>query len=291
MTLIASRWGRTSEQLRSTPSNSCDYFLVIIGTQWYSGDGTQDSRNVSAPVVDEIEVALRANKLIVPILVGGATMPSPSALPPGAREVTFRNALAVGGGGDFDRDMRRIIEFLEAADGMRRHVRRLEAQPNALSSAGGAPKIVLSYRRADLSGLAGRLFDRIRDRFGAPNVFMDIDSVPFGTNFRTHIQTTLAGCKIVVALMGKDWVGKRFFPFQARIFDANDPIRLEMHTALKMNVPILPVLVDSTKVESMRLPRELAELRDLNAAPLSSGQDFDHHTDRLLRAIEQYVGA
>jgi hypothetical protein len=269
---------------------SCDYFIVIIGPQWYGGDGTQDSRNVSAPVVDEIEVALRANKLIVPILVEGATMPSPSSLPPGARELTFRNALAVFSGVDFDRDMRRIIEFMEAADEMRRHVRRLEAQPNALSSAGGGPTIVLSYRRADSSGVAGRLFDRIRDRFGAPNVFMDIDSIPFGTNFRTHIQNTLTSCKIVVALMGKNWVGKRFFPFQARIFDANDPIRLEMHTALKMNVPILPVFVDGAKVENMRLPRELADLRELNAAPLSSGQDFDHHTDRLLRAIAQYVG-
>jgi hypothetical protein len=149
---------------------ACDYFLVIIGPQWYGGDGTQDSRNVSAPVADEIEAALRANKLIVPILVDGATMPPPSALPPGARELTFLNALAVRGGVDFDRDIGRIIEFMEAADGMRRHVHRLEAQPNALSSAGGTPKIVLSYRRADSSGVAGRLFDRIRDRFGAPDV-------------------------------------------------------------------------------------------------------------------------
>jgi hypothetical protein len=232
-------------------------------------------------------VALRANKVIVPILVEGATMPPPAALPAGTRELTFHNALAVRSGMDFDHDMQRIIEFIEAADGMRRHVRRLEAQPNALSSAGAAPKIVLSYRRADSSGVAGRLFDRMRDRFGAPNVFMDIDSIPFGTNFRTHIKNTLTGSKIVVALMGKDWVGKRLFPFQARIFDADDPIRLEMHTALKMNVPILPVLVDGAKVDNMRLPRELADLCQLNAAPLSSGQDFDHHTARLLRVIEQ----
>jgi TIR domain len=268
---------------------ACDYFLVIIGPQWFGNDGAQDSRNVSAAVADEIETALRANKLIVPILADGATMPSRSALPPAACELALLNPLTVRAGVDFDRDMRRIIEFMEAAEGMRGHVRRMEAQPNALSSAGGSPKIVLSYRRADTSGVAGRLFDRIRERFGAPNVFMDIDSIPFGTNFRTHIRNTLTECKIVVALMGKDWVGKRLFPFQARIFNANDPIRLEMHTALTMNVPILPVLVDGAKVESMRLPKELGELRELNAAPLSSGQDFDHHADRLLKAIENIL--
>jgi hypothetical protein len=294
------------EQLQNIV-DSCDLVLAVVGPNWR---GAKQGRkraidNKFDPIRLEIETAFRAQKTLIPVLVGGAVMPAPEELPESLRNFSYLNAISISSGRDFHAHSDRLIRMIDGLESVKAHLRSLQSTkdlpPEQASNVVQKPaqhpklttaaKIVLSYRRADSSGVAGRLFDRIRDRFGAPNVFMDIDSIPFGTNFRTHIQNTLTGCKIVVALMGKDWIGKRLFPFQARIFDANDPIRLEMHTALKMNVPILPVLIDGAKVESMRLPRELVELRELHAAPLSSGQDFDQHTARLLTAIERHVGA
>ena len=51
---------------------------------------------------------------------------------------------------------------------------------------GQNPKIVVSYRRSD-SAMAGRIFDRLVLHFGKTNLFIDIDNVPFGVDFRKHI--------------------------------------------------------------------------------------------------------
>src|SRR5947199_5859352 len=55
--------------------------------------------------------------------------------------------------------------------------------------AGSMSKIFLSYRRQDSAGVAGQLYDRSRTHFGDDAIFMDIDSIPFGVDFREHIQS------------------------------------------------------------------------------------------------------
>ena len=43
-----------------------------------------------------------------------------------------------------------------------------------------APRVFVSYRREDTSHLAGRLSDRLAERLGSDNVFMDVDSIDPG---------------------------------------------------------------------------------------------------------------
>ena len=49
------------------------------------------------------------------------------------------------------------------------------------------PKIAISYRCADTEVMTGRIRDRLADRYGEDAVFMDIDNIPFGKDFRVHI--------------------------------------------------------------------------------------------------------
>jgi len=42
-------------------------------------------------------------------------------------------------------------------------------------------RIFLSYRRQDSPAMAGRIYDRVRAHFGSGAVFMDIDSVRYGS--------------------------------------------------------------------------------------------------------------
>jgi hypothetical protein len=56
------------------------------------------------------------------------------------------------------------------------------------------PTIILSYRREDTAWIAGRVHDRLKGHFDEDNVFMDIDSIPFGLDFREHIQDSLDRC-------------------------------------------------------------------------------------------------
>ena len=43
--------------------------------------------------------------------------------------------------------------------------------------------IFLSYRRQDAPGHAGRIYDRLVERFGKDNVYMDLDSTAPGADF------------------------------------------------------------------------------------------------------------
>jgi hypothetical protein len=45
-------------------------------------------------------------------------------------------------------------------------------------------EIVISYRRKDSDAITGRIRDHLARHFGEDAVFMDIDSIPIGEDFR-----------------------------------------------------------------------------------------------------------
>ena len=67
-------------------------------------------------------------------------------------------------------------------------------------------RVFINYRRADTSAYAGRLADSLIARFGQDNVFMDIDTIPIGADFRDVIDRALSDCDVVLALIGRDWL-------------------------------------------------------------------------------------
>jgi hypothetical protein len=69
------------------------------------------------------------------------------------------------------------------------------------------PTIVISYRRTDSSAVAGRIFDRLIAHYGEESVFLDIDNIPFGIDFRAHIQQILRRTDVVLAIIGANWLG------------------------------------------------------------------------------------
>jgi hypothetical protein len=149
------------------------------------------------------------------------------------------------------------------------------------------PTIVISYRRADTSAIAGRIFDRLAAHYGEDSVFMDIDDIPFGIDFRDHIQETLQRTDIVLAVIGPNWLGLGA-DGAARMQDKTDPVRVEIETALGRKTPIIPVLVDGARMPpSADLPGEFGNFAFLNAAEVATGRDFSTHMQRLIGAIDR----
>ncbi len=66
-------------------------------------------------VRQELEEALRQEKLVVPVLVDEAQMPRPSELPEQLRTLSYRNAAVVRPDPDFRRDVARLVESLKRA--------------------------------------------------------------------------------------------------------------------------------------------------------------------------------
>jgi len=152
------------------------------------------------------------------------------------------------------------------------------------------PKIVISYRRSDSSAIAGRIFDRLIANYGEESVFMDVDHIPFGTDFRAHIQDVLLQTDVLLAVIGPNWLGRT--AERMRIDEPADPVRVEIETAVARQTPIIPVLVDGAKMPgSAELPAQFGNFAYLNAAEVASGRDFRTHVERLISAIDRAAAA
>src|SRR5262245_40128157 len=151
-------------------------------------------------------------------------------------------------------------------------------------------KIIVSYRRSDTADITGRIFERLVDRYGEQSVFMDIDAIPYGTDFRHHIQEALRGADILLAVIGTTWLGKTA-DGKSRIQDEADPVRVEIEAALKQGLTVIPVLVDNaTMPGAADLPESIRDFAYINAAPIDTGRDFRQHMERLTRSIDGIVG-
>jgi formylglycine-generating enzyme required for sulfatase activity len=149
------------------------------------------------------------------------------------------------------------------------------------------PKIAISYRRADTEVMTGRIRDRLVARYGDDAVFMDIDNIPFGKDFRVHIREVIVQSDILLVIVGPRWLGASRGG-NRRIDNETDFVRLEVETALSNGIPIIPLLVGSARMPQPALvPESLKQFAFLNAASVATGRDFHQHMERLIRGIDQ----
>jgi hypothetical protein len=97
-----------------------DVVLVIIGPGWLRSGRLTDSSDM---VRLEIITALQKNKTVIPVLVGGATMPAESELPADIRELSYRNAIAIS-------DARWSADIIPLI----RSIQRLSGTPDSLTT-------------------------------------------------------------------------------------------------------------------------------------------------------------
>jgi len=153
------------------------------------------------------------------------------------------------------------------------------------------PKIILSYRRSDSDAIAGRIRDRLVRDYGEHSVFMDIDNIPFGTDFRQHIQNAILQNDVLLAVVGPNWIGSNP-EAPARIHEELDFVRIELETAMTAEIPVIPLLVNGAVMPKPEdLPAAVKDFAFRNAATIDSGRDFHQHMDRLVRSINRMVAA
>jgi hypothetical protein len=153
------------------------------------------------------------------------------------------------------------------------------------------PRIAISYRRSDSTAIAGRIADRLTARYGRNTIFIDVDNVPLGTDFRKHIQEVWSKIAVLIVVIGPNWLGVAPSAAVGRIYDRRDPVRIEVETALGRDITVIPILVDGASMPSaVQLPKSLRAFADRNAAKVDGGQDFHTHMQRLILAIDATLG-
>ncbi|MEU5182793.1 toll/interleukin-1 receptor domain-containing protein [Streptomyces longwoodensis] len=89
--------------------------IAVLGPDWLSSSNDQGQRRLddSADLVRiELETALRHGKALIPVLVGGAVMPSGHALPPSLETLSRLQAVRIADS-DWPYDFGRFLEALE----------------------------------------------------------------------------------------------------------------------------------------------------------------------------------
>jgi hypothetical protein len=147
--------------------------------------------------------------------------------------------------------------------------------------------IFVSYRHADSPDVTGRITDRLVEEFGADEIFVDHYAIPLGQDFRAEIDDKLSRCEVVLAIVGPGWIGPGG-DARSRLDDPEDYVRVEIETALKRGIPVIPVLVRGTAMPNReKLPPSLREFEFRNAAQVRPDPDFHNDMDRLLGGLRE----
>lgn len=132
------------------------------------------------------------------------------------------------------------------------------------------PGILVSYRRDDSAPYAGRLADRLREHFGRDNVFVNIDTIRPGEDFVERIDQSIAACDVLVAVIGRSWLGAADSEGRRRLDRNDDFVQMEIAKALERSIRVIPALVgDVAMPEAAQLPRDLVALTRRQAIEIS----------------------
>jgi hypothetical protein len=147
-------------------------------------------------------------------------------------------------------------------------------------------KIFISYRRKDSQNATGRILDRLKQVFKTDEIFMDVESIPKGTNFLEFSKNRLQGAEIVVAIIGKNWANS----LKERENDPNDFVRIEIEQALALKLPILPIYVDGAEIPGpLDLPQSIREFTYFNGTHVRPNPDFENDMVKVIETIKQNV--
>ena len=135
------------------------------------------------------------------------------------------------------------------------------------------PAIYISYRKEDTQGAAAHLYKNLTEAFGRTAVFMDVAGSQPGRDVRDVVDDHLVSCAAVLVIIGKAWAEARDDSGQRRLDNPLDAVRIETAAALKLDLPVIPVLVQgATMVQPTELPPDLADLAFRNPVTLLQSQ-------------------
>jgi formylglycine-generating enzyme required for sulfatase activity len=152
-----------------------------------------------------------------------------------------------------------------------------------------APKIFISYRRADSGNLVGQMRQQLVEAFGTENVFKDWVDIAGGMDFRALIETELTSSNVMLVIIGPRWAGITDSQGSKRLFDPGDFTRTEIEMGLaRPKMRVIPVLVMGADLpRPADLPESLQPLLHMNAISVRNDPHFDHDIKRLIQDIRQ----
>jgi hypothetical protein len=197
------------------------------------------------------------------------------------RSASQRGATRIGADENAILDKARTVFSADA-----RHFRQMLMKPvEAPAHSTVKRSLFICYRRADSHWVVDRIYRQLRADF--EQVFRDIDSIPLGESFPDLIRNALQSVSAVLVVIGPRWLDKQVGG-EARLFDHNDHVRIEIEAALKSSAKVIPVLLSPAQMPSAaELPESIAMLREMNGIDIRPDPDFDGDMKRLTSRLAQ----
>jgi tetratricopeptide (TPR) repeat protein len=147
--------------------------------------------------------------------------------------------------------------------------------------------VLISYRRTDGGGWAGRLNDHLALRFGARLVWQDVHDLEVGKDYLPQILAKIKSSDAVLIVIGPHWLGDGL----ERLRDPEDVLRMEIEHALKSRAAVIPTLVGGAEMPPARkLPRSIAGLVARHGIALSD-TDWARSMQLLFEKLQDVVRA
>ncbi len=119
--------------------------------------------------------------------------------------------------------------------------------------------------------------------------FIDVDSIELGLDFEEVINRSLSHCKVLIAIIGKNWLSAVDPQGQLRLNNPDDYVRLEIEAALRRGIRLIPVLVEGASVPTRAtLPESMAPLSRRNGTEMSHAR-FNTDADQLVRSVTRML--
>lgn len=150
--------------------------------------------------------------------------------------------------------------------------------------------IFISYRKADTQHAAGRLACELGKVFGSADIFRDVESIDPGLDFEVALDQALAGCALMLVMIGPRWLDVTDEHGGRRLDRPGDWVRTEVSVALQRGIRLIPVLVEDTPLpDEAQLPEPLRALTKRQALPLSDGR-WKGDIERLVETLSRIPG-
>lgn len=147
-------------------------------------------------------------------------------------------------------------------------------------------KIFICYRRANKE-LARGIESRLVQEFGTDSVFLDVEDIHGGQEWKKSITKALTGDPIVVTLITTKWNSRR--GGQPKLMDPIDHVRIELETALERGLTIVPVVYERASLpQKKHLPLKLHPLLKFQKLPFSS-ERWEYDLGQLVNALRDLL--
>ena len=96
-------------------------------------------------------------------------------------------------------------------------------------------------------------------------------------------------CSVLLAVIGRGWLDSAAESAKRRLDDPRDHLRIEIETALRRDIPVIPVLVQGGPMPAEEdLPSSLRSLSYRYGASVRPDPDFHPDMDRVIKGIEAH---